>query len=94
MWPGARPASLVEDADASADRSRCCGGEEDDRIEVTLHGDPRPEPVPGRAELDPPVQPDHVAPGVALEFEERAGVGAEMDDGDAGRDRGEEPGRM
>ena len=55
------------------------GCEQDDRVEIALNGDVVAEPLPGPVELDPPVQADDRAAGVALELQERDGAGAEMD---------------
>src|SRR5262249_2804505 len=70
---------LVENTNRLA-RDFFSRGEEHGWVEVALNGDLRAEPFPGRAQPNAPIQTDHVSAGVALEFEQRAGVGAEVDD--------------
>ena len=89
MWPG-RPAawSRIRLVWRSISGER---GEQDDRVEVPLDGDAGPEPVPGLRQVDPPVEADDLAAGVALELEERAGVGPEVDRRDGRVELREEP---
>ena len=45
--------------------------EQDDRIEIPLDGDVMTEPLPGLIELDPPIEADDRAAGVALKLQQR-----------------------
>lgn len=74
-------AGVVEDA-ARLLANDGDGSEQDGGVEVSLHGDVVAEAIPGEVEWDAPVESDDVAAGVALVFEEGAGVGAEVDGGD------------
>ena len=59
--------------------------EEHGRIEVALHGDAGADLVPRLVERRAPIDADDRAARFALEREQRAGVGAEMDDRHAER---------
>ncbi len=66
-------------------------GEQDDRIEVPLDGDPVTEPIPGPVQVDPPVQADDRAARVSLKLQQGARVRPEMDHRDRRIEPGEEP---
>ncbi len=67
--------------------------EEGDRIEVALHGDGVVESAPGLIERGAPVEAEDIGGGLSHGGEERCGVHAEVDDGDAeGADAGDEVG--
>ena len=59
------------------------GGEEGDGVEISLHGDGVVEGAPGLIEGRAPVEAEDIAAGLAHGGEERCGVDAEVDDGDA-----------
>ena len=65
-------------------------GEEDDGIEVPLHGDAVAKPCPSLVQLDAPIQADHRAPRIPLEVQQRARIGPEVDRGDRRIEPGEE----
>src|SRR5262249_42427922 len=65
-------------------------GEQRQRVEVALHGHVVADARPGGVEVDPPVDPDHVAAGGAHAFEQAGGAGAEVDHGCAGTDGGDQ----
>src|SRR5215217_6045075 len=60
------------------------GSEERRRVEVALDGDRAAEPSPRLAEVDPPIDADHVRAGGAESFEESSRTDAEEDDWYAG----------
>lgn len=64
--------------------------EQDHRIEVPLHGDFRAKPPPGSIEIDPPVESNHRAAGVALQFKKRSRVGAKVNRRRGGVELGEQ----
>ena len=70
------------------------GRQQDNGIEVSLDGDPRTQSVPGPGEVDPPVKANHRPAGVALKFQQRARVSAEMDRRNRGVELTEEASHM
>ena len=66
-------------------------GEQDDGIEIALHGDLGTESCPGSRKVDAPVEPDHRTAGVALQFQKRSRIGAEMNRRRSGIKLGKEP---
>ena len=68
-------------------------GEEGDGVEVALDGYGVVEGAPGLVERGAPVEAEDIGAGVAHGGQERCGVHAEVDDGDAeGADAGDEVG--
>lgn len=65
------------------------GAQEQNGVEVTLDGYVVAQAGPAGVEVGTPVEADDVAAGVALGFEQVAGVGAEVDRRHAGLDAGE-----
>ena len=66
-------------------------GKQDDGVKISLNSNGWPEPVPRLGEINPPVETDHGAAGVALQLQQRAGVGSKMDRWNGGIELGEEP---
>src|SRR5271165_1641656 len=77
------PGRLLEDPPhLTLDLGEWC--EEDDGVQVPLNGDLWSQAVPALPQVDPPIESDHRPSGIALQFQERTSVGAEVD----GRHRG------
>ncbi len=82
-WPGRPPARSRMRADAPRDLRRG-GAKSATGSRLPCTPTPSAEPPPRLAEVDAPVEADHVAAGLAHQLEERAGAGPEVDDRDAG----------
>ena len=78
-------AGAIEDR-ADPDPEVLGAGEEGRGIQVPLHGHVGPEAGPGFVEIDPPVEADHVAARALHERQQGGRAGAEVDDGNAGRE--------
>src|SRR5262249_24683507 len=50
-------------------------------VEIALHGHVEAEPLPGRTQVDAPIETDDVAPGFLHHRQERGRAHAEVDDG-------------
>ena len=81
MCPG-RPPALSSTAAARFLQFRPVS-QQGHRVEVPLDGDAGSETSPGFAQIDAPIDPDHVGSGLRHEFEYPVGAGGEIDDRDS-----------
>src|SRR2546428_673119 len=64
------------------------------RIEIALHPDVVADALPAGGQVDAPIEPDHVATGLAHQLQQAGCGGPEVDHGYAGRDAGNDVARV
>ena len=65
-------------------------GQQERRIEIALHADPRAQAAPRLPEIDTPVQADHGAPGLPHQFQQPRRSRPEVDHRNPRRDSGDD----